>query len=136
MMHLPMTSLATVLALLVYFVLGMQVGKARGTYGVAAPAMTGHIEFDKRNRVHMNTLEQMVLFLPLMWLSTPVLGDCYAAIAGLVWSIGRVVYARGYYAEASKRGTGFMIGLLATVVVLGATIYCIVTTLITPAAAM
>lgn len=114
----PLTALATVLAIIVYFALGVVVGRARGTYGVAAPATTGHIEFEKRSRVQLNTLEQIVMLLPLLWLAVGVLGDTWAALAGLVWSLGRIIYARAYYADPAKRSLGFMLTLLPSLVLL------------------
>jgi len=119
----PLTTLATVIAILVYFMFGMAVGKARGQYNVPAPLMAGHIEFEKRSRVQLNTLEQMVIFLPLLWLGLGVLGDLYTAIAGLLWSIGRIVYARAYYADPTKRSAGFALTQLPTIVLLVATIW-------------
>ena len=119
----PLTTLATVIAILVYFALGMNVGKARGTYNVPAPLMAGHIEFEKRSRVQLNTLEQMVIFLPLLWLGLGVLGDLYTALAGLVWSVGRVVYARAYYADPTKRSLGFGLTQLPVIVLLVATVW-------------
>jgi uncharacterized MAPEG superfamily protein len=118
----PLTALATVLAIIVYFALGVVVGRARGTYGVDAPATTGHIEFEKRNRVQLNTLEQIVMLLPLLWLAVGVLGDTWAALAGLVWSLGRIIYARAYYADPAKRSLGFTLTLLPTLVLLVATV--------------
>lgn len=125
----PLTTLATVIALIVVFVLGLNAGRARGTWNVPAPAMTGHIEFEKRNRVHINTLEQLVLFLPLLWLSLGVLGDLTTAGIGLVWSIGRIVYARAYYADPAKRSLGFGLTMLPTLALLIATIVSIVRSL-------
>ena len=119
----PLTTLATVLAVIVYFALGMVVGKARATDGVAAPAMTGHVEFEKRSRVQINTLEQIVMFLPMLWLAVAVLGDLWTALAGLVWSVGRIIYARAYYADPAKRSLGFTLTLLPTLVLLVATIW-------------
>jgi glutathione S-transferase len=118
----PLTTLATVIALIVYFVLSLNVGRARTTWNVPAPAMAGHIEFEKRNRVHMNTLEQLVLFLPVLWLSIGVLGDKWTALCGLVWCIGRIVYARAYYADPTKRSAGFGLTMLPTLVLMIATI--------------
>ncbi|TFU06635.1 MAPEG family protein [Polymorphobacter arshaanensis] len=119
----PLTTLATVFAILVYFALGMVAGRARSTYGVTAPAMTGHIEFEKRSRVQINTLEQIVIFLPLLWLSLGALGDLWAALVGLVWSAGRIIYARAYYADPAKRSLGFTLTMLPTIVLLVATIW-------------
>jgi glutathione S-transferase len=118
----PLTTLATVLAVIVYFALGVVVGKARATFGVAAPALTGHVEFEKRSRVQVNTLEQIVIFLPMLWLALAVLGDQWTALAGLVWSVGRIIYARAYYADPAKRSLGFTLTLLPTLVLLVATV--------------
>ena len=114
----PLTTLAILLAVIVYFGLGGVVGKARATWQVPAPASSGHPEFDKRNRVHINTLEQLVIFLPAIFLAAPVLGDAITALIGVIWSVGRIVYARAYYADPAKRGPGFMITLLATLVLI------------------
>jgi hypothetical protein len=126
----PLTTLAIIVAILLYFVLGAFVGAARAKFNVPAPLPTGHPEFDKRNRVHINTLEQLALFLPAMFLAAPVLGDQVTAITGLVWSLGRIVYARGYYADPGKRGPGFGITMLATLVLIVAAGYGAVATLI------
>ena len=129
-MTFPLTTLAILIALLIYFGLGAVVGAARGKFGVPAPQSSGHPEFDKRNRVHINTLEQLALFLPAIFLAAPVLGDAITAITGLVWSAGRIVYARGYYADAAKRGPGFGITMIATLVLIIAAGYGAVATLI------
>ena len=126
----PLTTLAILVAILLYFVLGALVGAARAKFNVPAPLPTGHPEFDKRNRVHINTLEQLALFLPAIFLAAPVLGDQVTALTGLVWSLGRIVYARGYYADPGKRGPGFGITMLATLVLIVAAGYGAVATLI------
>jgi uncharacterized MAPEG superfamily protein len=89
----------------------MLVGRMRGKHGVLAPAVTGAPEFERAFRVQMNTLEQVVLFLPLLWLATvyPVLSGYLAPGLGLIWLVGRVLYASGYMAEAAKRSSGFLI---------------------------
>lgn len=114
----PLTTLAILIALIVYFVLGGLVGKARSTWQVPAPTTSGHPEFDKRNRVHINTLEQLALFLPAIFLAAPVLGDAITAGLGLLWSVGRIVYARGYYRDPAARGPGFGITILPTLALL------------------
>jgi glutathione S-transferase len=114
----PHTGLITILMLLLYFWTAIKVGKARGTYGVKAPATSGPEEFNLIYRGHVNTLEQLVLTLPALWLFAVYVGDIWAAAAGLVWIIGRVIYVTSYGKAADKRGMGFMIGLLATACVL------------------
>lgn len=114
----PLTVLATVIALIVYIWVFMVAGRARTTYGVAAPAVTGHLEFEKRLRVQMNTLEQLVLFLPALWLAAPVLGDMIAAGIGAVWSLGRILYATAYYRDPKTRSLGFMLTFSPSAVLL------------------
>ena len=49
-----------------------------------APAVTGNEYFERAYRVHINTLEQMVFFLPSMWLYAMLLTDKGAAVGGLI----------------------------------------------------
>src|SRR5215831_9978548 len=65
-----LSAVVTILALLLFFYMGTRVAAARGKHGIKAPATTGHPEMDRAVRVHMNTLEQLVVFLPLLWLAT------------------------------------------------------------------
>ena len=106
------------LALIECFVFGLLVGRARGRFRTAAPAMTGHPDFERINRVHQNSLEQLVLFVPAVWIFATTMDARVAAALGLVFVIGRLVYARGYIQEASKRSTGTAISALAQVVLL------------------
>ena len=93
----------------------MLVGRMRGKHGVLAPSVSGAPEFERAFRVQMNTLEQSVLFLPVLWLATiyPVVSGYLAPGLGLVWLIGRFLYASGYMAEAAKRSSGFLIAGIA-----------------------
>ena len=85
--------------------------------------MTGHPEFERINRVHQNSLEQLVLFVPAIWIFASTVSPRIAAALGLVFVVGRVVYARGYMQEASKRSTGTAIsGVAQILLLLGAAI--------------
>ncbi|MDB5736303.1 MAG: hypothetical protein JWN16_2940 [Alphaproteobacteria bacterium] len=120
MLSAPATILSaavTILAVLVMVYIFVLVGRVRGRHGIHAPAMSGHPEVERALRVQGNTLEQVVIFLPLLWVATlyfHVVGWLPAAL-GLVWCIGRLVYATGYMAAAEKRELGFMITALASV---------------------
>lgn len=114
----PWTTLSTVACLVTFFVLSLNVGRARAAFGIQAPATGGHPEFEKRFRVQMNTLEQLVFFLPLLWLGAAVLGDRVAAVAGVVWVVGRVLYARSYYRDPASRTIGFALTILPAFVML------------------
>ncbi len=119
----PLTTLALIAALIVYFGLGVVVGGARAKYGVPAPQPGGHPEFDKRNRVHINTLEQLALLVPAVIVAAPVIGDLVTAGLTAVWSLGRLLYARAYYADPAKRGPGFGLTFFPTLIMLGAGIW-------------
>jgi uncharacterized membrane protein YecN with MAPEG domain len=126
-----LVAIVTCLALLTYFWMGMQVAGARGKSGIHAPAMTGHPLLERAVRVHYNTLEWLPIFLVSMWLFAIYWNDLIAAGLGLVWIVGRLIYAFGYMADPGKRGTGFLIQSLATGVLLfgalGRLIYVMVT---------
>jgi glutathione S-transferase len=107
------TAAVTLLALLLYLVLLTVVGRARGKYGIKAPAITGHENFERAHRVQMNTVEQMVFFLPALWLYAVLLSDKGAAAGGLIWVIGRGIYAVSYLDDPAKRGPGMIISMLA-----------------------
>src|SRR5580693_9322793 len=100
------TAGATLLMLLLYFVLTGVAGRARAKYGVKAPAVTGNEHFERAYRVQMNTVEQMALFLPALWLYAAYVSDRGAAVGGLVWVVGRVIYAHAYTRDPASRGPG------------------------------
>jgi glutathione S-transferase len=109
------TAAATLLALLLYMAVLMVVGQARVKYRIKAPAITGHEHFERAYRVQMNTVEQMVFFLPALWLCAALLSDKGAAVGGLIWVIGRGVYAVSYLSAPEKRGPGVAISMLAQI---------------------
>jgi glutathione S-transferase len=115
------TAIVTILAILFYFWAGFNVGRMRGKHNIHAPAMTGNAEFECAVRVHMNTLEWMVIFLPLLWLATiyfaPAMTMVWLAwlppVLGLIWIIGRILYMNGYMTAPEKRSLGFSIAAIA-----------------------
>jgi glutathione S-transferase len=115
---LPWTSLVTALTMLLYLVITINVGRARAKYNVSPPQMTGDPNFERVLRVQQNTLEQMVFFLPVLWLFSFYVNPLWGAGIGAVWLIGRIVYAWGYYQEASKRTVGFGISSISSMVLL------------------
>lgn len=110
-----LSAAVTVLAVFLGLYTMMLVGRMRGKHGVQAPSVSGAPEFERAFRVQMNTLEQSVLFLPVLWLATiyPVVSGYLAPGLGLIWLIGRILYASGYMAEAAKRSSGFLIAGIA-----------------------
>ncbi len=111
-----LSAAAAMLAVLFIAYSFVNVGMARGKTKIDAPAVTGHPMLECAYRVQMNTVEQAIMFFPLLWLATRY----FHAVAwlpagfGLVWVVGRVMYLRGYMAAPAKRSTGFLISLAAT----------------------
>jgi glutathione S-transferase len=97
-------ALATIISLLVYFSQSIFVGAGRSKYKVEVPKTTGHNDdFDRIWRAHYNTLEQMPIFLPLLWIFALTVSSFYAFILGILWSIGRIAYMVGYYKSVKDR---------------------------------
>ena len=94
----------------------VNVGIARGKTRINAPAVTGHPTLECAYRVQMNTVEQAIMFFPLLWLATRYFHALpwLPAAFGLVWVVGRVLYLLGYMTAPEKRGAGFLISLTAT----------------------
>lgn len=117
-------ALVTIAALIFYAYTGMRVAQMRRKHNVVAPAMTGAPEFERAFRVQMNTLESLVIFLPLLWLAGTFFNRWVAIVLGIAWIAGRVLYMQGYMESAEKRETGALVagvalGLLLLISVLG-----------------
>ncbi|HVY87638.1 MAG TPA: MAPEG family protein [Hyphomonadaceae bacterium] len=133
MMNVPATLLSavvTIVIILMYFWMSIGVAQARGKTGIDAPATTGHPHLERAMRVHYNTLEQMPIILPLLWLATIYfhLLPWLPAAVGVVWIVGRLVYQRGYMADPAKRSMGFLIGSVATLVLLVLSVWGVIET--------
>jgi glutathione S-transferase len=102
---------ALMLAVLQYIVFGTLVAKARGTYGVKAPAITGNEQFERRYRVHANTLELFVVLVPSAYASAHYWPGWVVAVAVLAYLAGRFIYWRAYIAEPSSRSLGFTLSI-------------------------
>jgi|HubBroStandDraft_6_1064221.scaffolds.fasta_scaffold25575_4 glutathione S-transferase len=99
----------TILALIQLIYFSTLVGRARGKYNIKAPAVTGHEMFERYYRVQMNSIEQIVLFLPALWIASALANLAYywIALIGVVYLIGRQIYQISYVAEPSKRSLGY-----------------------------
>ena len=116
--HYKLVSLVTLVALLLYFVMGLRVGRGRTQYGIVAPATSGHPDFERLYRVQANTLEWLPSFLVSLWLFAFYWDEKIAALIGVVWIVGRILYMTSYSKLASSRGPGFGIQALAVGVLL------------------
>ena len=106
--------IVALLAVVQFIIFGMLVGQARGKYGIAAPAMTGNEHFERAVRVQMNTLEQLICFLPALLLAAVYWPALYVAATGLVYLVGRTLYRQAYVTDPGKRGLGFLLTFLPT----------------------
>jgi glutathione S-transferase len=112
--------IVTALALLQFLVFGFKVGKSRGRYGVKAPAVSGNEIFERYFRVQQNTLEQLIVFLPGLYLFSHYHNPLVAAVLGVLYLIGRELYAFTYVKDPAKREIGYALTFLPTaILVLG-----------------
>jgi glutathione S-transferase len=108
--------IVTALALLQFMAFGMQVARARAKYGVHAPSVVGNEIFERHFRVQQNTIEQLIVFLPGLYLFAHYFNSLWAAGLGLIYLIGRQVYSASYVKDPKSRSAGFGLSLLPTVV--------------------
>ncbi|WP_414544576.1 MAPEG family protein [Nostoc sp. CCY0012] len=128
----PWISLITALTLLLYLVITINVGRARAKYKVKPPQMSGNPDFERVVRVQQNTLEQMVFFLPALWLFSFYVSPLWGAGIGAIWLLGRIAYAWGYYQAAEKRAIGFAISSISSMVLLLGSLVGIILSLVQP----
>jgi uncharacterized MAPEG superfamily protein len=115
---MPYVLLVIVLALLQFMLFGIAVGRARGKYGVHAPAVTGNEHFERYFRVQANTLEQLIVFIPAVWLFAQFVDPHWAAGLGGVYLVGRTLYFMSYVKDPKSRGLGFVLTALPSMVML------------------
>lgn len=113
-----LVGVVTLVSLLLYFYMGLRVGQARSRFGVEAPAIHGHPDFERVFRVQANTLEWLPIYLVSLWLFALSWDSRVAAALGVVWIVGRVLYMTGYSKAAGARSTGFLIQMVATAILL------------------
>jgi glutathione S-transferase len=123
-------ALVAALALLLYVGVFVSVGRARARYGIQAPAVTGAPEFERVFRVQQNTLEQIVWFIPSLWLFALFASPRWAGILGLVWIAARAYYAISYCRDPETRGPGFVIAFASAAVLLVGALLAIVVRLL------
>lgn len=117
---MELVAIVVLVSLIQYTVFGALVGKARMTYKVEAPAVSGDPIFERYYRVHMNTLESLVLFLPSIFVFATYVSTDIAAALGVVFIIGRQMYLRSYVKDPKSRGAGYMLTFLpSTILALG-----------------
>jgi glutathione S-transferase len=113
----PIVSI-TVLSLMQFFFFGALVGKARAKLGVKAPSMIGPEAFERLVRVHLNTLERLVMFVPLLWMAAQFWNPLWVAGAGVLFLVGRVLYWRGYVRSPEQRSLGNVLTVVSIALLL------------------
>ncbi len=106
------------LAIFQFIVFSVLVGQARLKYGVKAPAISGNEHFERVFRVQMNTLEQLVCFLPALFLAAAYWSPVFASAVGVVYLVGRMIYRHSYIENPTGRAVGFVMSLVPTLVLL------------------
>lgn len=112
------TAVVATLALLEFLAISIMTGRARGLYGIKAPAVTGHPGFERWHRVQMNTIEQLVIFLPSLFLFAHYIHSTTAGLLGLVFVAGRAIYTRNYVIDPETRSLGFALTFVPNVLLL------------------
>ena len=110
--------LVTLLVAVEYFFLAILVGKARSETGIGAPHILGDEKFERVFRVQQNTMEQLIIFFPALWIFGYYISPTIGAVLGAIFLFGRILYARGYVKHPDKRGPGFVIGSLSLLALL------------------
>jgi uncharacterized MAPEG superfamily protein len=111
---MPFVHIVIGLALVEFFLFGAAVAKARGTYKVPAPATTGNEIFERYFRVQMNTLEQLVVFIPSIWIFAGYVNAYVAAALGVLFIVGRFIYFKSYVKDPKSRSLGFGLSAIPT----------------------
>jgi glutathione S-transferase len=115
---MPLVHLVIALALVEFFLFCVAVARARARYNIPAPATTGNEVFERYFRVQMNTLEQLVIFVPSVLLFARYVNVYVAAALGVVFLIGRALYFRGYVKAPQARHVGFTLTAVANLALL------------------
>ena len=101
-----------------FFFFSFLVGRAREKYGVQVTAISGNIEFERVFRVQMNTLEQLVCFLPALFVASIYWPPLLVAALGVVYLVGRTLYRNAYVSDPSKRVVGFLLTIIPTFILM------------------
>ena len=120
---MELLAIITVLILIQTLFFGFEVGKARGKYKIKAPAVSGDEMFDRHYRIHQNTIEQIVIFIPSLWLFGYFVHMNIGAGLGLLFLIGRLIFRSAYLKDPASREIGFILGFLPIAICLLTTLF-------------
>lgn len=111
-------NIIAILAVFQFFVFSFLVGRAREKYGVKAPAISGNADFERVFRVQMNTLEQLVCFLPALYIAAMYWSPIFISLLGVVYLVGRLVFRHAYITDPSKRTVGFLLSAVPILILM------------------
>ena len=115
MSFLALVTLAN-LALLQF--VAFQCGTMRGKHQVPPGTTVGPEEFNRHYRAQANLMENLLVFLPSVWL-LGYYGDArLAGVVGTVFLLARVAYHRAYISEPTTRLKAFLVGIACSAVAL------------------
>jgi uncharacterized membrane protein YecN with MAPEG domain len=77
-------------------------------------------------------LEQLIVFLPGLYLFSHYFRPQVAAVLGAIYLIGREIYAFTYVKDPAKRGVGYGLTFLPTVILVVGGLFGAVRTLVQP----
>ena len=106
------------LAVFQYLLFVARAGQARDRYHIKAPAVTGDENFERAYRVQMNTLEQLIIFLPALLIAGHYVPGVWVSALGVAYLVGRMLYGRAYVRDPASRGPGFIMAMVANVLLL------------------
>jgi hypothetical protein len=112
------TALVILAALAQYIYFTVRVASGRAKYGVEAPRTAGNETWERLFRVQQNTLEQLIIFIPTLVLFSMYVSARWVLLPGLVFLIGRQLYAYEYVSNPGSRALGMTLSLLANVALL------------------
>ena len=108
-----LTGAVTLLAILIAIGFAILVARTRRATGIEPPAMGGNPRLERALRVQGNTVEGFIVFVPTLRLATLYFHGWIPPLIGLIWCVGRIIFAAGYMASAEKRHIGFTISILS-----------------------
>jgi glutathione S-transferase len=106
----------TIAAIVISMAMAIRVARTRRATGVRAPAMSGSPDLECALRVQGNTVEQMTIFLPALWLAVLWFQGWLPPALGALWCIGRVIYMLTYGpGQPTRRAPGFIVSMLSVI---------------------
>ncbi len=92
------------LASVQYLLFGLRTGVARTKFGIDAPRVSGNETWERYNRVHLNTLEQLIVFIPALLAFSYYVSPNWALLPGIAFLVARQAYSYLYIKNPKGRG--------------------------------